>query len=131
MVNKLEHLALIMDGNGRWAEKRGLKRTKGHEAGAEVIRDITTYCAKHPTIKSVTHYAFSTENWKRPKYEVDFLMKLLNNYLKSEIITYQKENINKEIQDLKKQNEKFNEFVEKYEPKFKSISILFLFVIHH
>jgi len=91
--NKLEHLALIMDGNGRWAEQRGLKRTKGHEAGAEVIRDITTYCAKHPTIKSVTHYAFSTENWKRPKYEVDFLMKLLDNYLKSEIVTYQKENI--------------------------------------
>ena len=93
MTNKLEHLALIMDGNGRWAEKRGLKRTKGHEAGAEVIRDITTYCASHPTIKSVTHYAFSTENWKRPKYEVDFLMKLLDNYLKSELSTYKKENI--------------------------------------
>jgi len=93
MGNKLEHLALIMDGNGRWAESRGLKRTKGHEAGAEVIRDITTYCATHPTIKSVTHYAFSTENWKRPKYEVDFLMKLLDNYLKSELVTYQRENI--------------------------------------
>jgi len=93
VANKLEHLALIMDGNGRWAEKRGLKRTKGHEAGAEVIRDITTYCASHPTIKSVTHYAFSTENWKRPKYEVDFLMKLLDNYLKSELKTYKKENI--------------------------------------
>ena len=93
MANRLEHLALIMDGNGRWAEQRGLKRTKGHEAGAEVIRDITTYCAKHSTIKSVTHYAFSTENWKRPKYEVDFLMKLLDNYLKSEIVTYQRENI--------------------------------------
>jgi len=82
-----------MDGNGRWAKERGLKRTKGHEAGAEVIRDITTYCAAHPTIETVTHYAFSTENWKRPKLEVDFLMKLLDRYLKSELKTYQKENI--------------------------------------
>jgi undecaprenyl diphosphate synthase len=82
-----------MDGNGRWAKERGLKRTKGHEAGAEVIRHITTYCATHPTIESVTLYAFSTENWKRPKYEVDFLMKLLTKYLKDELETYQRENI--------------------------------------
>ena len=82
-----------MDGNGRWAKERGLKRTKGHEAGAEVIREITTFCASHPTIETVTHYAFSTENWKRPKLEVDFLMKLLDRYLKSELKTYQKENI--------------------------------------
>ncbi len=82
-----------MDGNGRWAEERGLKRTKGHEAGAEVVREITTYCANHPTIESVTHYAFSTENWKRPKLEVEFLMKLLERYLKNELSTYQKENI--------------------------------------
>lgn len=82
-----------MDGNGRWAEERGLKRTKGHEAGAEVVREITTYCANHPTIESVTHYAFSTENWKRPKLEVEFLMKLLERYLKNELETYQKENI--------------------------------------
>ncbi len=82
-----------MDGNGRWAEERGLKRTKGHEAGAEVVREITTYCANHPTIKSVTHYAFSTENWKRPKLEVEFLMNLLDRYLKKELTTYQEENI--------------------------------------
>lgn len=82
-----------MDGNGRWAEERGLKRTKGHEAGAEVVREITTYCANHSTIESVTHYAFSTENWKRPKLEVEFLMKLLERYLKNELETYQKENI--------------------------------------
>jgi len=91
--NSIRHLALIMDGNGRWAKERGLKRTKGHEAGAEVIREITTFCASHPTIETVTHYAFSTENWKRPKLEVDFLMKLLDRYLKSELKTYQKENI--------------------------------------
>ena len=91
--NILRNLAIIMDGNGRWAEERGLKRTKGHEAGAEVVREITTYCANHPTIKSVTHYAFSTENWKRPKLEVEFLMNLLDRYLKKELSTYQKENI--------------------------------------
>lgn len=81
-----------MDGNGRWAQQRGLKRTKGHEQGAEVIRDITTYCANHPTIESVTFYAFSTENWKRPKLEVEFLMKLLDRYLQNELPTYEAEN---------------------------------------
>jgi undecaprenyl diphosphate synthase len=91
--NILKNLAIIMDGNGRWAEERGLKRTKGHEAGAEVVREITTYCANHPTIESVTHYAFSTENWKRPKLEVEFLMNLLDRYLKKELQTYQEENI--------------------------------------
>ena len=74
-----------MDGNGRWAKERGFKRTKGHEKGADVIRDITTYCSNHPTIKTVTFYAFSTENWKRPKLEVEFLMKLLDTYLKKEL----------------------------------------------
>lgn len=90
---KLKHLAIIMDGNGRWAEQRGLKRTKGHEKGAEIIRDVTVYAAKHPSIETVTFYAFSTENWKRPKLEVDFLMKLLDNYLKKELVTYQENNV--------------------------------------
>ena len=89
----LKHLAIIMDGNGRWAKERGLKRTKGHEKGAETIRDITTYCADHPTIETVTLYAFSTENWKRPKLEVEFLMKLLDRYLKNELSTYQEHGI--------------------------------------
>ncbi len=82
-----------MDGNGRWAEKHGYKRTKGHERGAEVTREITVFCANHPTIETVTHYAFSTENWKRPKLEVEYLMKLLDRYLKKELKTYQEENI--------------------------------------
>jgi len=89
----LKHLAVIMDGNGRWAKQRGFKRTKGHEAGAETIREITTYCSKHSSIESVTFYAFSTENWKRPKLEVEFLMKLLDQYLKNELKTYQKHGI--------------------------------------
>jgi len=88
--NILKHLAIIMDGNGRWAKRRGLIRTRGHEKGAEVIRDITRYCAKHDTIETLTLYAFSTENWKRPKYEVDFLMRLLDRWLKQELPTYHK-----------------------------------------
>ena len=87
--NQLNHLAIIMDGNGRWAKQRGEARTKGHEQGAEVIRDITRYCASHPTIQTATFYAFSTENWKRPKLEVEFLMKMLQKYLQSELKTYQ------------------------------------------
>jgi len=82
-----------MDGNGRWANAKGLKRTKGHEKGAEVIREITTYCAGHPTIESATFYAFSTENWKRPKMEVEFLMKMLDRHLKNELSTYQENGI--------------------------------------
>jgi undecaprenyl diphosphate synthase len=88
--SSLKHLAIIMDGNGRWAKQKGLSRTKGHEAGAETIREITTYCSDNTTIESVTFYAFSTENWKRPKLEVEFLMKLLDRYLKNELKTYQK-----------------------------------------
>jgi len=89
----IKHLAIIMDGNGRWAKERGLKRTRGHEVGAESIRDITTYCASHKTIETATFYAFSTENWKRPKLEVEFLMKLLDRYLKNELTTYQEHGI--------------------------------------
>jgi undecaprenyl diphosphate synthase len=82
------HLAIIMDGNGRWAKKRGLKRVEGHKKGAEVVKEITTYCANNPEIDVLTLYAFSTENWKRPKMEVEFLMKLLDNWLKKELNTY-------------------------------------------
>ena len=95
--NTLRHLAVIMDGNGRWANERGLKRTKGHEEGAERVRDITTYCALHPTIETLTLYAFSTENWKRPKMEVDFLMRLLDRYLTNEIPVYMEHNVRLEV----------------------------------
>jgi undecaprenyl diphosphate synthase len=88
MSNISKHIAIIMDGNGRWAEAQGLKRVKGHEKGADVIRDITTYCANTPEIERLTLYAFSTENWKRPKLEVEFLMKLLERYLKQELPVY-------------------------------------------
>jgi len=91
--NTLRHLAIIMDGNGRWAKAKGLRRTKGHEKGAEVIRDITRFCADHDEIESVTFYAFSTENWKRPQSEVNFLMRLLERYLKNETSTYMEHGI--------------------------------------
>jgi len=75
-----KHIGIIMDGNGRWAKKRGLPRSVGHRAGAETLRKIVTYCDEIG-IKTVTAYAFSTENWKRPKEEVDSLMSLLSEYL--------------------------------------------------
>ena len=74
------HLGIIMDGNGRWAKKRGLPRTAGHRAGADVFKDISKECGKLG-IEQVTFYAFSTENWKRPKEEVDTLMKLFHDFL--------------------------------------------------
>jgi undecaprenyl diphosphate synthase len=87
-MNEAKHIAIIMDGNGRWAEQKGKKRFVGHEAGAETIRDITTFCTNNPEIERVSLYAFSTENWKRPKLEVEFLMKLLSRYLEKELPTY-------------------------------------------
>ncbi len=74
------HIAIIMDGNGRWAKKRGLPRTAGHAAGAETFRTIATYC-KDIGLDYLTVYAFSTENWKRPAEEVGAIMGLLKKYL--------------------------------------------------
>ena len=88
----LQHLAIIMDGNGRWASAKGKNRTFGHRQGAKVVREITQYCAGQ-NIKYLTLYAFSTENWLRPKQEVEFLMKLLEHYLQSELEVYQRNNI--------------------------------------
>ena len=90
--NTPKHLAIIMDGNGRWAKERNLKRTAGHEEGAKTVRKITTHCAKLG-VKYLTLYAFSTENWTRPKLEVEFLMRLLDKYLKSELEVYLENNI--------------------------------------
>lgn len=92
-MNQAKHIAIIMDGNGRWAELKGKKRVKGHEAGAEVVKEITTYCSNNEDIERLTLYAFSTENWKRPRLEVEFLMKLLDNYLKNELQVYLENNV--------------------------------------
>lgn len=102
-MNKLKHLAVIMDGNGRWATNQNKKRIKGHEKGASRVEDIAKYCAKDPDIEVLTLYAFSTENWKRPKVEIDFLMLLLNKYLKNTLDAYQEHNVKFEtIGDLSK-----------------------------
>ncbi len=74
------HIAFIMDGNGRWAKKRGMPREFGHKHGAEVFKKIMRYCG-NIGLEATTFYVFSTENWKRPKKEVDAIMKLLSQYL--------------------------------------------------
>ncbi len=86
------HIAIILDGNGRWAKKRGLPRTAGHAAGAETFRRIATYC-KNIGVDYLTVYAFSTENWKRPPEEVGTIMKLLDRYLREAIATMERDKI--------------------------------------
>ncbi|MBI4367929.1 MAG: isoprenyl transferase [Candidatus Omnitrophica bacterium] len=90
-----QHVAIIMDGNGRWAQERGLLRVQGHQQGVETIREIIQ-AARELKIRFLTLYAFSKENWARPRPEVDFLMKLLSQYLDSE------------LQELEKGGVKFN-----------------------
>jgi undecaprenyl diphosphate synthase len=87
-----EHIAVIMDGNGRWAKQRGKPRIFGHREGAESVRSILDTAARL-RIKAVTLYAFSTENWKRPEDEVSGLMQMLKLYLKKELSTVHKNNI--------------------------------------
>jgi undecaprenyl diphosphate synthase len=86
------HLAIIMDGNGRWAKQKGLLRTIGHENGTKSVKNTVEACAELG-IQNLTLYAFSTENWNRPKFEVETLMKLLISSLKKELATLQKNNI--------------------------------------
>lgn len=95
MFKKLHHVAIIMDGNGRWAQQRKKPRTFGHIKGARVAKKIITY-ASNNYLKNLTLYTFSTENWSRPQQEVAFLMRLLARYIK------------KESQNLHKQNIRFN-----------------------
>ena len=90
--NLPKHIGIIMDGNGRWAKKRGLPRSAGHKAGAESLKKIITE-ANNMGVKYVTVYAFSTENWKRPKAEVDYLMDLLMDYLVNAEKTLSGENV--------------------------------------
>ncbi len=90
--NLPKHLAIIMDGNGRWAKQKGLLRTLGHESGTKSVKSTVETCAKLG-IENLTLYAFSTENWNRPKLEVDTLMKLLVRSLKKELKSLQKNNI--------------------------------------
>ena len=86
------HIGIIMDGNGRWAKKRGLPRKAGHSAGAKTFRKITRYCSDIG-VKHLTVYAFSTENWKRPEDEVNSLMKLFKSYLEEALEDFKDDSI--------------------------------------
>lgn len=90
--HNVEHIAIIMDGNGRWAKKQGLPRSMGHKKGAEIVKEIAK-AANEKGVKFLTLYAFSTENWGRPKDEVDTLMSLLRQYLKTDLSELKKNNI--------------------------------------
>jgi undecaprenyl diphosphate synthase len=90
--NHPRHIAIIMDGNGRWAAQRGLPRIAGHRAGVNTVRSVVEECARLQ-IPYLTLFAFSTENWKRPKEEVGALMVLLDQYLKRELSTLMKNNV--------------------------------------
>ncbi len=87
-----EHVAVIMDGNGRWAQRRHLPRIAGHRAGVRAARGIIETCARL-SIPALTLYAFSMENWRRPRAEIDFLMRLLREYLRKELPVIHKNNI--------------------------------------
>jgi len=98
----LQHVAIIMDGNGRWAQKRGLERQIGHEQGSKTAEDIVRY-ANELGIKYVTLYAFSSENWLRPQIEIDAVMKILERYVKNDVNELIKNNIKvNAIGDLKR-----------------------------
>ncbi len=90
--NLPKHLAIIMDGNGRWAKQKGLLRAMGHESGTKSVRQTVEACARLG-IENLTLYAFSTENWNRPKLEVNTLMQLLVHSLKNELKTLQENNV--------------------------------------
>ncbi|HEX7696494.1 MAG TPA: isoprenyl transferase, partial [Candidatus Acidoferrum sp.] len=92
-ANKLpQHVAVIMDGNGRWAQRRHLPRIAGHRAGVQSARTVIESCARL-NIPALTLYAFSMENWRRPKAEIDFLMRLLREYLRKELPVIHRNNI--------------------------------------
>lgn len=118
-MNDLVHLAIIMDGNGRWAKRQGKERSFGHKEGAKKVREITEYASKMG-IKYLSLYAFSTENWNRPKAEVAVLMKLLSSFLKSEVPVLKKNNIRFEVMgDMSKLSSSLQKEIENAKEKTK------------
>lgn len=123
-MNTLKHLAIIMDGNGRWAKEKGKVRTYGHKKGIQIVREITQWCAKND-IAYLTLYAFSTENWNRPKAEVNFLMKSLEKYLLEETGTYYENNIKfKAIGDIDSFSNPLKTLIKKLEQNTKNNTAL-------
>ncbi len=115
-MNPLKHVAIIMDGNGRWGIKHKNSRNAGHKAGLKTVEKIIKETIKN-RIKFLTLYAFSTENWKRPKKEINFLFNLLENFLKSRINEFHKENIKLKIIGVKNFSKKLNKILISSEKK--------------
>ena len=115
-MNPLNHVAIIMDGNGRWGLKNKNSRNAGHKAGLVVVENIIKETIKRK-IKFLTLYAFSTENWKRPKKEINYLFNLLENFLTKKIDDLNKQNIKLNILGVKNFSNKLNNLLKKVEKK--------------
>ena len=113
-MNPLNHVAIIMDGNGRWGLKRYRSRNKGHKAGLNTVETVIKTCIKKK-IKYLTLFAFSTENWKRPKSEINYLFELLENFLELKIKKLHKNNIKLKIIGKKRFSKKLNNLLTKSE----------------
>lgn len=130
LSNLPKHVGIIMDGNGRWAQKRGLPRTAGHAAGIETFKSISIY-AKELGLEQVTFYAFSTENWKRPQEEVDKIMLLLDEYVEEGLREYEKRQVRVRFlgdlspihPDMVKKIHLLEQLTEKYAPKTLNIAL--------
>ncbi len=125
--NLPKHVGIIMDGNGRWAKKRGLPRSAGHRAGAQNLKTITEF-AGNMGIKYITAYAFSTENWKRPKEEVDALMDLLLNYLRDKNQLAGKDVVIKVIGDRSRLSDEINTEIDVIEEYTKNNTGMILYL---
>ena len=122
-MNPLNHVAIIMDGNGRWGLKHKNSRNAGHKAGLNTVEKIIKESIKQK-IKHLTLYAFSTENWKRPKKEIKFLFSLLENFLINKIDDLHKKNIKLKIIGIKNFSSELNKLLEKSEKKtFKNTKL--------
>ena len=115
-MNPIKHVAIIMDGNGRWGIKNKKSRNLGHKAGLKTVEKIIKSSIKNK-IKFLTLYAFSTENWKRPKKEINFLFKLLENFLQTKIEDLNKQNIKLKIIGTKNFSNKLNKLLNNSEKK--------------
>ena len=115
-MNPLNHVAIIMDGNGRWGTKHKKSRNAGHKAGLKTVEKVIKETIKNE-IKFLTLYAFSTENWKRPKKEVDYLFNLLENFLKNRIEELNNQNIKLKIIGIKSFSKKLNKLITYSEKK--------------
>ena len=113
-MNPLNHVAIIMDGNGRWGLKKYNARNKGHRAGLDTVEKVIKISIKHK-IKYLTLFAFSTENWRRPRTEINYLFNLLENFLELELKKFHKNNIKLKILGEKKFSKKLNNLLIKSE----------------